>query len=180
MPKVKTNLTDAELALLGLLMENPMHGYQMEQLIEERGMREWTPIGFSSIYYLLEKMKEKGWLISSLSSAAGKGPARQVYQITSEGRKIWKEAVLSALEHPHQPYGNFIIGLANIPFLERDEILNAVKHYRAHLKERLSHVQAKQASYGNSLPWEVAQLFEYSSRNHRRTRLARKIHSTVK
>ena len=35
-------VTDAELLLLGLVAEMPRHGYELEQIIEERGMREWT------------------------------------------------------------------------------------------------------------------------------------------
>ena len=59
MAKKGTEITNSELALLGLLMESPMHGYQIEQIIEDRGMREWTTIDLSSIYYLLHKMRDK-------------------------------------------------------------------------------------------------------------------------
>jgi hypothetical protein len=37
------------LAILSLAVEKPRHGYEMEQVIEGRGMREWTEVGFSSI-----------------------------------------------------------------------------------------------------------------------------------
>ena len=49
-------MTNAELAILSLIAQQPCHGYEIEQIIEERGMREWTEVGFSSIYYLLKKM----------------------------------------------------------------------------------------------------------------------------
>ena len=52
-------MTEAELAVLSLLIETPRHRYQIEQVIEERGMREWTAVGFSSIYYLLRKLEKK-------------------------------------------------------------------------------------------------------------------------
>ncbi len=51
-------MTPAELAILSLLAEQPRHGYGIEQVIDERGMREWTAIGFSSIYYLLNKLEQ--------------------------------------------------------------------------------------------------------------------------
>ncbi len=38
----------AQIAVLGLLVERPLHGYGIAQLIEQRGMRSWTSIGFSS------------------------------------------------------------------------------------------------------------------------------------
>jgi hypothetical protein len=57
---MKSNLTDAELLVLGLVAEMPRHGYQLEQVIEQRGMREWTRIGFSSIYFVLGKLEMMG------------------------------------------------------------------------------------------------------------------------
>ena len=156
------NVTDAELALLSLLAEQPMHGYQIEQTIEGRGMREWTQIGFSSIYYVLEKMKKKGWLSSSLQKGAGPGPARQVFQLTDAGRKIWKSAVMDALSNPHRAFSNFSLGLANLMFLEKNEILAAVTAYQQQLQERRENVSQKLQSYGVSLPWEVVKLFDYS------------------
>ena len=162
MPEISPTLTDAELALLSLLAESPMHGYQIEQTIEERGMRDWTQIGFSSIYYLLDKMKSKGWLTSSLSQEPGKGPARHVYQITSAGQETWRTAVLDALSNPHQAYSNFMIGLANIIALDPAEVHAAVSRHHAQLLERRAHVKAKLDSYDNQIPWEVVQLFDLS------------------
>jgi DNA-binding PadR family transcriptional regulator len=162
MPDPLPTLTDAELALLSLLAESPMHGYQIEQTIEERGMRDWTQIGFSSIYYLLDKMKGKSWLTSSLSQSSGKGPARQVYQLTPAGQKTWKTAVLDALQNPHRAYSNFVIGLANIIALDPAEVHAAVSQHRSQLIERRVQVQAKLDSYNHQIPWEVVQLFDLS------------------
>ena len=50
-------LTDAELLVLGLVVEMPRHGYQLEQVIEQRAMREWTQIAFSSIHFVLGKLE---------------------------------------------------------------------------------------------------------------------------
>lgn len=62
-------LTNTELAILGLVAERPKHGYQVEQDIAERGMRAWTEIGFSSIYYVLNKLEAAGWLESQAGGA---------------------------------------------------------------------------------------------------------------
>ena len=90
MPRKTKTVTDAELAVMSLLAEKPMHGYQIEQIIEERGMREWTNIGFSSIYYILEKLRKIGWLKNVLESGEGKGPARQIFSLTNTGRDAWE------------------------------------------------------------------------------------------
>ena len=50
-------MTNAELAILSLVVEQPRHGYEIERVIGERGMREWTEVGFSTIYSLLKKLE---------------------------------------------------------------------------------------------------------------------------
>ncbi len=161
MPEKNKPITDAELALLSLLAEQPMHGYQIEQTIEGRGMREWTQIGFSSIYYVLEKMKKKAWLTSELSQGSGQGPARQVFKLTSKGREIWKISVLDALSNPHRTFSNFYLGLANLLFIEKDEVLASVKQYQQQLQERKEKLNRKVNGYNPSLPWEVEIMFDY-------------------
>ena len=51
------DLTDGELLVLGLLAEMPRHGYELEQVIAQRSMREWTRIGFSSISNSLRSLE---------------------------------------------------------------------------------------------------------------------------
>lgn len=48
-----------EQLILGILAEGPQHGYHIEQIIKERDMRKWTDVGFSSIYYTLDKLEKK-------------------------------------------------------------------------------------------------------------------------
>ena len=64
------DLTDAELLLLGLVAEMPRHGYELDQVIEERGMREWTQIGFSSIYFVLGKLQKLGLVTAKKPAGA--------------------------------------------------------------------------------------------------------------
>jgi hypothetical protein len=60
--------------VLGLLAEMPRHGYQLEQVIDDRGMREWTEIGFSSIYFVLNNvLPSLPDQVSSLANSLGLG-----------------------------------------------------------------------------------------------------------
>ena len=76
---IGTSLTEE--LILGILAEQPCHGYQIEKLIEERGMRKWTDVGFSSIYYILEKLEKKGLA----ESVPTKGKDKKEYKITKSG-----------------------------------------------------------------------------------------------
>ena len=43
-------MTDAELTILSILAQGPRFGHEIQQIIDERGLREWLAIGFSSVY----------------------------------------------------------------------------------------------------------------------------------
>ena len=52
-------MTNAELAIISLIVEKSMHGYEISPVMKAREMRNWTEIGFSSIYYILNKLEKK-------------------------------------------------------------------------------------------------------------------------
>ena len=74
---------DRQLLLLGLLRSQEMHGYQINQFLEEHldFMANLKP---STAYYALDKMAEAGW-VQTFSEQEGNRPTRQVYAITEAG-----------------------------------------------------------------------------------------------
>ena len=153
-------MTNAELAILGLVGEAPRHGYEIEQVIEERGMRAWTEIGFSSIYYLLKKLEQKdliqGWLEHN-----EQGPARKVYHITKVGQSVLREEVIGALSVPKRCYLPIQIGLSEMPVVGSQEALSALKEYRKALQERLDAVRESHERQPG-LPYHVEAQFGHS------------------
>jgi hypothetical protein len=153
-------VTNAELAVLSLVVERPRHGYEIEQVIEERGMRGWTDIGFSSIYYVLGKLERSG-LVEAAADAGGKGPARKVYRPTAEGYSACGTATIAALSTPAGGNRPFLLGLSNIVALPAEDALAAVRTYRDGLEETLAAVRAKRTAEGD-VPWFVDAVFDYS------------------
>jgi len=129
-------------------------------VIEQRGMREWTEIGFSSIYYLLKKLEREG-LIEGQLEEAGRGPARKVYHLTPAGREALHTGVLDALSVPRYCYSPLPLGLADLPGIPPDEALAALRQYHDALSARLEHVQARWESQ-RPLPYHVNVMFDYS------------------
>ena len=154
-------MTNAELAILSLTAEAPRHGYEIEQIIEARGMREWTEIGFSSIYYLLKKLEKADLVESELIPVSGRGKARRVYQVTAEGYAALRDATLEALSHPKQSYPAILLGIANLPIVSAEQAQNALRSYREGIVERLEHVSA-QVEAQSPLPDHVQYLFDHS------------------
>jgi len=84
-------MTDAELAILSIVAEGPIHGYDIQTIITQRGLRAWTNIGVSSMYYVLEKLERQG-LIESTSAQRTEGVSRRQYRITPAGFGVLQTA----------------------------------------------------------------------------------------
>jgi DNA-binding PadR family transcriptional regulator len=153
-------MTNAELAILGLIVEQPRHGYQIEQVIEERGMRNWTEIGFSSIYYLLKKLEREG-LIEGHLEETEQGPARKVYRATPAGKETLRAGVLDALSVPRRCYTPLQLGLAHLPGIPAPEAAAALRHYGEALDTRLAGIRQRYEAQ-QPLPRYVELMFEHS------------------
>jgi DNA-binding PadR family transcriptional regulator len=151
-------VTDAELLVLGLVAEMPRHGYELEQVIKQRGMREWTQIGFSSIYFVLGKL-EKLKLVAAEKPAGPK--AKKVFRVTDTGRATLAEQSLVALRTVRPTFASVLLGMAHWPVLERDAALDALKERSAAVDaelKRLGEIQVAQ----QPLPDFVEALFDYA------------------
>lgn len=73
-------------AVLLLLAERPMHGYELMGRLKEFGIG-LGGMDPSMLYRLLRVMERSGMAESSLDDT-GSGPARKVYSLTPEGREV--------------------------------------------------------------------------------------------
>ena len=154
--------THAELAILGLIFERPRHGYEIEAVIEERGMRDWTEVAFSSIYYILRKLEKRKLIQGRLVLNPGKGPARKVYQITEKGSETWFQATVEALSQPVKGSDPFLLGLAGLPVIPTSQSLEALRRYREELQNRKDHVKRRWQTAGDHLPTFLDGMFDFS------------------
>jgi len=75
-------------ALLGLLMEKPMTGYMMKQVIDNYLSHFWKT-SYGQIYPTMNKFIDKGWVtVKDLPSE--KGPASKLYEISEEGKSVFR------------------------------------------------------------------------------------------
>ncbi len=89
-----------ELLILALLEDEPRHGYEIGQLIEERsgGVLRYH---IASLYPLLYRLDRKGWVDGRWVEKQGQR-RRRYYRLTATGRKVlaeqrsnWKEFVVA-------------------------------------------------------------------------------------
>jgi DNA-binding PadR family transcriptional regulator len=152
-------LTPAELTVLGLIIERARHGYDLEQVIEQRGIRQWSDVGFSSIYYLLAKLERRGLVHVPEAPAASK--SRRVFHATTEGREVAARTVLTLIEEPRPVPYPLLVGIANLTLLSDREYAQALRTRLARVEARIESVQAARQTQA-PLPLPAREVFSYS------------------
>ena len=94
----------AEFLILSLLDAEPRHGYELSKLIESRSNGVLT-FHVASLYPLLYRMEERGWIVGRWVEKAGQR-RRRYYSITREGRKI--------LEAQRRSWQEFVEAIASV------------------------------------------------------------------
>ena len=88
-----------EWALLGFLIEEPMHGYDLHQRVKEGLGRVWY-MGRSNVYSGLKRLEDEGRVEATLEAQGGR-PPRKVYEVTPKGEEsflTWVRAPVSSMQ----------------------------------------------------------------------------------
>lgn len=90
-----------DLAILGLLDERPMHGYELRKRLSEM-LGTVRTVSFGSLYPTLRRLKQQGSIVEDASAATATRPpatarrGRKTYRITTSG----KELMANLLDEP--------------------------------------------------------------------------------
>ena len=99
----------AELLILSLVEDQPRHGYDIGNLIEQRS-KGALRFNVASLYPLLYRLERRGWIQGRWVENAGQR-RRRYYRLTAAGKKVlaaqrdsWREFVeainrITGLEH---------------------------------------------------------------------------------
>lgn len=77
-----------DLAVLGLLSESPMHGYELRKRLSTL-LGTFHRFSYGSLYPCLRRMQAAGWVTADDAGAASRlgGRSRVVYTLTAEGKE---------------------------------------------------------------------------------------------
>ncbi len=114
------------LTVLGVLAEEPMHAYRIQEVIRERGKDRVVNVRQrANIYQTIDRMQRLGLIaVHSTGRVAGR-PERTVYELTPAGEetaRTWVKEMLSSTgnEFPEFPVGlSFVMTLAPTEALEQ-------------------------------------------------------------
>jgi DNA-binding PadR family transcriptional regulator len=72
-------------AVMGLLAQEPLHGYRLVQRLQQMAMFHESAPDPTGLYRLLKAMEERG-LVTSTWDLTERGPAKRQYKLTRSGR----------------------------------------------------------------------------------------------
>ena len=94
----------AEFLILSLLESESRHGYELQKLIESRSDGVLS-FHVASLYPLLYKLEERGWIVGRWVEKAGER-RRRFYRLTAAGR--------SALEAQRESWREFVTAINRV------------------------------------------------------------------
>ncbi len=135
-----TGISNLEASILGLICERSQYGYELEKTIEQRHMRMWTDVAYSSIYYVLKKLESKGYVTSKKEIVENR-PIRKVFSVTPEGRVVMKEKIMEVLVEFEKHVFAIDLGLMNLDLLTLDEVLDCLDKYESDIDQTLEFLE---------------------------------------
>jgi len=134
---MKTDLLPTTyLAVLSLIGAGAKYGYEINQILEQRGYRNWVDIKFSSVYKALKELEGKG-LIRGQKSDAKMQPSKKTYSITRKGSKHLRNQVVHCLVDPPKANSLFDLGMSAIFQLTKAEAVDSLKKRLANLEGQI-------------------------------------------
>lgn len=125
------NWDERALLLLGVLMTQNQHGYQINEFIENTLCHVAT-MKKPTAYALLSRLESAGF-IEVHTEQAGNRPPRKVYTITPVGRDLFHNLLRANLSAADESTYAGDIGLVLINFLDRDDALTCLRQRLARL-----------------------------------------------
>lgn len=147
----------SEQLVLGILCESERHGYEIEKIIIARGMRKWTDIGFSSIYYVLDRLEKKGLA----TTGATNGKEKKQYSITDAGMNILKAETIKLISKRKPANAHFMTGLATSHVINAIELTESFEQRKTTLLADLQRLRETKAVTDSSQQ-SARQLIELS------------------
>ena len=129
-----------ELAILGLLKERPMHGYQLSRELTEQLGGLWK-VSYGSLYPTLKRLEREGAVEQVPGTSAGTGRKRLVYRITAPGEQLFLKLLEEPPSDTQAEDARFRIRLAFFRYLPPETRIRLLERRRATLEDRLSTIK---------------------------------------
>ncbi|MEQ7124060.1 PadR family transcriptional regulator [Actinopolymorpha sp. B11F2] len=140
------------LAVLSLLLERPMHPYEMSRTLRERNKEGSIKLNYGSLYSVVDKLVAHGLIEPQKTVRDGRRPERTVYGATSAGRAEFEDWLAELLAIPVKEFSQFEAGLSLLPGLPPEEVVDLLDQRCVQLEHSLASSEAILKASAPSLP----------------------------
>jgi DNA-binding PadR family transcriptional regulator len=138
-----------EFAVLGLLRESPMHGYELRKRLNT-SLGVFRAFSYGTLYPCLKTLVANGWLIEEPGTAAEAAApltgrrAKIVYRLTAEGKEHFEQLLAQTGPDAYEDE-TFAARFAFFGQTSRDVRMRVLEGRRSRLEERLEKMRASLA-----------------------------------
>jgi DNA-binding PadR family transcriptional regulator len=133
-----------ELAILGLLKERAMHGYQLKKRLADTLGSFWQ-VSYGSLYPALKRLQREG-AVEMIFPKEQLGRRKNVYRVTEKGEALFTDLLERAGQEASEDSG-FSVRLAFFKYLKPETRIRLLERRRAFLEGRGSTLRDALRSY---------------------------------
>jgi len=154
-----------EFAVLGLLDETPMHGYELRTRLKTV-LGAFRAFSYGSLYPTLRRMRERGWITEEAPQPGSSAPAltgrrgKVVYRLTADGKERLAELLAEAGPTAYDDE-SFGVHFAFFAQTDADVRLRILEGRRRRVEERRDGLRAALARTREKLDRYTLQLQEH-------------------
>ena len=135
-------LTPLGISVLALLVERPMHPYEMYQLLVQRREDRIVKVRPGSLYHTVDRLAEQKLLRATGTDREGNRPERTMYEVTADGEAVLSARITELLSTPIREYPLFPVALAESHNLPASEVAQLLKERIALLNKDIDELEA--------------------------------------
>lgn len=155
-----------ELAILGLLIESPMHGYELRKRLTGL-LGAFRAFSYGSLYPTLRRMQADGLIDEATDPGAGPKVrrGRRVYQLTDKGRERFTELVADTgpQNYTDDGFGVHLAFFSRTPAVARMRILEGRRRQVEERREGLREIVGRASRAGDRYTRQLHELSLESS-----------------
>jgi DNA-binding PadR family transcriptional regulator len=133
-----------ELAILGLLKEGSMHGYQLKKRLSETLGSFWQ-VSYGSLYPALKRLQRQG-AVEMTFPVEDVRRRKNVYRITSAGEELFRD-LLEGAGHEASEDNGFSVRLAFFQYLKPETRIRLMERRRIFLEGRGTELKRSLRAY---------------------------------
>ncbi|MFX1485057.1 MAG: PadR family transcriptional regulator [Promethearchaeota archaeon] len=141
-------LPSTYLTVLTILGGGAEYGYEVNNIIERFGYREWVDLRFSSVYKALSELEKRG-LVEGKKRDDRLKTSKKTYKLTRKGRSLLRKQIRMCLSEPPRPKTLFDLGVAAMSLLSKEEILESLQTYKSNLENNLEFLESNVHNFDN-------------------------------